>query len=63
MLVRLTDLGVDCLIKSARIFDQLRAHWAATLGRQRLRGLEDDLRKVTPPQAARLDIPGWISGQ
>jgi DNA-binding MarR family transcriptional regulator len=63
MLVRLTDRGVDCLIKSAQIFDQLRAQWATIVGGERLRALEDDLRKVTPPQAARLDIPGWISGQ
>lgn len=61
MLVRLTDHGVDCLTKSARIFDQLRAQWAKTLGTQRLHALEDDLGKVTPPRAARLDTPGWIS--
>lgn len=62
MLVRLTDQGVDCLIKSARIFDRLRAQWAETLGPQRLRALEDDLRKVAPPSAAWLDLPGWVTG-
>lgn len=62
MLVRLTDRGADCLIRSARIFDQLRAQWAKTLGTQRLRALEDDLRKVASPGAARLDMPGWITG-
>lgn len=63
MLVRLTDRGVDCLTASARIFDQLRAQWATILGRQRLRALEDDLRKVTPPWPAQLDVPGWLTGQ
>ncbi|GLY63894.1 MarR family winged helix-turn-helix transcriptional regulator [Amycolatopsis taiwanensis] len=61
MTVRLTDRGVDSLVKSVRIFDQLRARWAKTLGAERLRALEDDLRKVTPPDAARLDMPGWIT--
>jgi len=62
MLVRLTDRGIDCLAKSARIFDQLRAQWAETLGVQRLRALEEDLRKVASPESARLDLPGWFSG-
>lgn len=60
MLVRLTDRGADCLIKSARILDQLRTRWAEILGPQRLRALEDDLRKVVPPHPARLDLPGWV---
>lgn len=62
VLVLLTDRGVDCLAKSARIFDKLRAQRAQTLGAQRLRALEDDLRKITSPQPARLDIPGWFNG-
>ena len=62
VLVHLTDRGVDCLAKSARIFDKLRAQRAQTLGAQRLRALEDDLRKITSPQPARLDIPGWFNG-
>ncbi len=62
MLVRLTDRGLDCLTKSAHIFDQLRAGWAETLGAGRLRSMEEDLRKVASPESARLDLPGWFSG-
>lgn len=61
-LVRLTERGVDCLARSALIFDDLRAGWAATLGADRLTALEDDLRAVTPAALFRLDTPGWFSG-
>ena len=62
MLVRLTERGIECLETSARIFDELRARWAKTLGATRLRTLEEDLRKMTPPGAERLDTPGWLTG-
>lgn len=61
MIVRLTGRGVDCLERSARIFERLRAQWEATLGTERLRALEEDLRKVTSPTVVRLDVPGWLS--
>ena len=56
----LTARGIDCLERSARIFDDLRAGWAETLGLERLRALESDLRRVTPPDIFRLDVPGWF---
>ena len=56
----LTTRGIDCLERSARIFDDLRAGWAETLGLERLRALESDLRRVTPPDIFRLDVPGWF---
>ena len=59
-LVQLTPRGIDCLARSARIFGQLRARWAETLGEERLRALEDDLRAVTPAELFRLDMPGWF---
>ncbi|WP_182908002.1 MarR family winged helix-turn-helix transcriptional regulator [Microbispora sp. H13382] len=59
-IVRLTPSGVDVLVRSARIFDELRARWAAVIGDERLRELETDLRKVTPPDVFRLDVPGWF---
>jgi Transcriptional regulators len=61
-IVRLTARGIDCLTRSARIFDDLRARWAVTLGEDRLRALESDLRKVTPAELFRLDAPGWFGG-
>lgn len=58
--VRLTERGLDCLERSVRIFDRLRAQWAETIGGDRLRALEADLREVTPQEAMRLDVPGWF---
>ncbi|WP_405141295.1 MarR family winged helix-turn-helix transcriptional regulator [Sphaerisporangium sp. NBC_01403] len=59
-IVRLTERGVDSLVRAAHIFDKLRAGWAETLGEDRLRALESDLRLVTPPDFFRLDVPGWF---
>nr|WP_232661940.1 MarR family winged helix-turn-helix transcriptional regulator [Pseudonocardia sp. TRM90224] len=61
-LVQLTGRGVDSLVLSAQIFDELRAGWAATLGVERLRAMEDDLRAVTPGNPMRVDAPGWFAG-
>lgn len=61
-LVRLTGRGYDLLARSAAIFDQLRANWAATLGEERLRAIEDGLQAVAAPGAFRLDAAGWIGG-
>ena len=59
--IRLTDRGVDCLAKSAQIFDDLRAEWATRIGDERLAALEADLRTVTGDAALRLDAPGWFT--
>jgi hypothetical protein len=59
-MVRLTTRGIACPVRSARIFDDLRAGWAAALGEERLRALEADLRTVTPPDLFRLGVPGWF---
>jgi DNA-binding MarR family transcriptional regulator len=61
-IVRLTERGVDSLVRSARIFDDLRGGWAKTLGEERLRALETDLRAVTPADVFPLDVPGWFGG-
>ncbi|MFI6521062.1 MarR family winged helix-turn-helix transcriptional regulator [Spirillospora sp. NPDC050679] len=61
-LVRLTPHGVDALARSARIFDEIRARWAAELGDDRLRALEAALTEMTPTELWRLDAPGWFGG-
>ena len=61
-IVRLTAHGVDVLRRSAEIFDELRAEWARTLGGDRMRALETDLRAVVGPAAYRLDAAGWFTG-
>ncbi len=57
--IRLTARGYDALDRSARIFDTLRADWAARLGADRLRALEDDLAAVAG-SALGTDLPGWL---
>ncbi|MFB4301686.1 MarR family winged helix-turn-helix transcriptional regulator [Actinomadura sp. NTSP31] len=59
-IVRLTAHGVDALARSARIFDRIRADWVRRLGAERVRGLEDTLRAMTPEDLWRLDVPGWF---
>ncbi|MEO3824749.1 MarR family transcriptional regulator [Actinomadura sp. B10D3] len=59
-IVRLTGRGVDALARSARIFDRIRADWARRLGADRMLALEDDLRRMTPADLWRLDMPGWF---
>ncbi|NAS21590.1 winged helix DNA-binding protein [Herbidospora sp. NEAU-GS84] len=58
--VVLTEHGVDALRRSAEVFDELRARWAAELGADRLDDLEDALRRMTPGDLFRLDVPGWF---
>jgi DNA-binding MarR family transcriptional regulator len=61
-LIRLTTRGIDALIQSARIFDELRAEWVATLGADRVAHLESALRTMVPAPAFRIDVPGWFAG-
>jgi len=61
--VRLTGRAFDALGRSARVFDDLRARWAEVIGKERLRTLEADLRKITSSEGFRLDIPGWFGNQ
>jgi len=59
-IVRLTARGTDSLVRSAAIFDRIRDDWARSLGAGRLGALEDDLRRMTPADLWRLDMPGWF---
>jgi len=59
-LVRLTPRGIDSLVRSAEIFDDLRARWATSLGPKRLAELEAALRTVVPMDGFRLDVAGWF---
>jgi DNA-binding MarR family transcriptional regulator len=58
--VRLTPRGIESLHRSALIFERIRARWAAALGEQRLRELEDDLRTMMPAGGFSLDVAGWF---
>ncbi|MFC6886049.1 MULTISPECIES: MarR family winged helix-turn-helix transcriptional regulator [Actinomadura] len=59
-IVRLTGRGADSLRRSELIFERVRARWMETLGADRVRAMEDDLRRVTPSDLWRLDAPGWF---
>jgi DNA-binding MarR family transcriptional regulator len=60
--VRLTPLGNDLLLRSAAIFDELRAEWVASLGEERVHALESALRVVVPP-GLRVDAVGWLGAE
>lgn len=60
--LRLTERGRDCLARSAAAFAELRAGWAARIGEDRVRAMEDDLRTVTRGTPLRVDAPGWLAG-
>jgi DNA-binding MarR family transcriptional regulator len=60
--VRLTPLGIDLLNRSAAIFDTLRAEWAAELGEERVRALEQALRTVVPG-GLKVDAVGWLGAE
>ncbi|WP_298328256.1 MarR family transcriptional regulator [Haloactinopolyspora sp.] len=59
---RVTDRGFDVLTRSATVLDDLRGEWERTLGAERLAALEYDLRRVTPADIWRIDVPGWFGG-
>ncbi|WP_250298914.1 MarR family winged helix-turn-helix transcriptional regulator [Streptomyces sp. A 4/2] len=65
-LVLLTPRGVEVLVRSGQIFDELYAQWAQVLGAERLAGMEADLRAVVPGSASgggfRVDVAGWFGG-
>jgi DNA-binding MarR family transcriptional regulator len=60
-IVHLTDRGIDALVRSERIFDDLRQHWVDVIGVERMTALESDLATVAPLEAIPLDVPGWFS--
>lgn len=59
-IVRLTPRGIESLTLAAEIFDQIRARWVETLGADRVRAMEQDLRTMTPPDPFQLDMPRWF---
>lgn len=42
------------------IFEELRAEWVRTLGVERVRAIEADLRVVVPADGFRVDVAGWF---
>ncbi|MFF0394144.1 MarR family winged helix-turn-helix transcriptional regulator [Kitasatospora sp. NPDC004615] len=60
--VRLTPRGLDMLARSAEVFEQIRGRWAAALGEQQLRELEDGLARLAGPSGFQLDAAGWFGG-
>jgi DNA-binding MarR family transcriptional regulator len=62
-LVRRTARGEELLDLSARALERVRATWATSLGRARLRDLEADLAKMIGDAGTRAsfeDFPGWL---
>src|ERR1700722_4033585 len=59
-LVRITPRGLEALVMSAMIFDDIRCRWAGARGAAPLSALETDLRTMVPGEPFRLDVPGWF---
>lgn len=59
-LIRLTPRGIDSLVKSAEIFDELRGRWVEILGAERVAEMESSLRTVVPEAGFPVDAPGWF---
>lgn len=59
VVVRPTAHGHDLLARSARIFAELRTEWAAELGEDTVRTVEDALTRVAG--RPRLDAPSWFT--
>jgi len=49
------------LALSAASFDNIHQKWEHTVGRTRLRELEDALSQIAAGEPMRLDLPGWLS--
>jgi len=60
--LRRTPRGEEMLALSAEIFERQRTRWAAQLGADRVRALEDDLERIAGAGgSAKLgDLPGWL---
>lgn len=50
--VQLTERGYDAPYRSALIFDRIREAWAESLGLERVRAIESDLRRMAPASAS-----------
>ncbi|MFI9049227.1 MarR family winged helix-turn-helix transcriptional regulator [Streptomyces sp. NPDC053427] len=60
--IGLTPRGVDVLVRSAAIFDELHTRWERVLGSERLGEVEAALRTVVPADGLRVDVAGWFGG-
>lgn len=59
--LRRSPHGEEFLAVSAEILARLRAGWAAELGAERMRALEDDLERIALTDGAKIgDLPGWL---
>jgi DNA-binding MarR family transcriptional regulator len=56
-----TARGEEMLALSAAIFNDIHQKWEHTVGRTRLRELEDTLSQIAADEPMRLDLPGWLS--
>ncbi|BCJ48771.1 MarR family transcriptional regulator [Actinoplanes sp. NBRC 14428] len=59
--LEVTPLGFEVMRVGESIFDELREQWAARIGADELRRLEERLAELVGPVPVRFDTPGWIS--
>ena len=57
-IIRLTDFGVDAVVKGRRVFAQIEAEWAEQLGPELLASLREAATKIAALEGAAVDASG-----
>ena len=57
-IIKLTDFGVDAVVKGRRVFAQIEAEWAEQLGPELLATLREAVTKIAALEGAAVDARG-----
>jgi DNA-binding MarR family transcriptional regulator len=57
-IIKLTDWGVDAVLKGRRLFAEIEAEWAEQLGAELLAGLREAATKIAALEGAPVDAAG-----
>ena len=57
-IIKLTDWGVDAVVKGRRVFAEIEAEWANQLGAELLASLREAVTKIAALEGAAADVAG-----
>ena len=57
-IIKLTDWGVDAVVKGRRVFAEIEAEWAQQLGAELLSGLREAATRIATLEGAAVDAAG-----
>ena len=57
-IIKLTDWGVDAVVKGRRLFAEIEAEWAEQLGAELLNSLREAATKIAALESAAVDAAG-----